>query len=608
MTKNTNNNRERARWSGQFVFILAAAGSAIGLGNLWKFPYVAWQNGAGLFILIYFICVVLVGLPVMISEITIGKLSKKDSFGAFRDLDQKKSPFRFFGILGIISSFVLLSYYAVISGWSLEYQIKSLNNKFAKVDIPDIHKILLENVNLKKPVSEAISNTTNNKNNESKAYTLKIYLNEINQIILASEKKGAAQKIKIKAFKESIDQSFNNTDNNNSKINFKIKQKLLKDINILSQSQTNRDAQEINTLFEEHKSNIVSTLQSAKNNKAFKKWCNYFYKQKIKQPDFQDWLQISFLPHYSSFYFGKFINNPFKVMTWHFIVMVILCLISMGGIRNGVERISKYGMIILFIILGGLMINSLSIDKENKGLEFLIFGQPDKFSLHSIAEALGHSFFTLSIGLGVMVTYGSYLNKKSPPVKDAFIISGLDTLISLVACVIIFPIIFVQGMDPVGGGIGILFTTLPLEFFKFQGGAYVSFIFYVLIFIAAITSAISLLEVVVTFLQDEFKMNRLSASILSSAAIYLAGIPSALSLGFLDVADIIISNFFLPLGGFIIAIFIGYKMNMETVKQEFLTTGSSLRTFYLFRFSIRYISPCLVAIVLGVLIYDKFFA
>ena len=135
-------NKIRESWSGRLGFILAAVGSAVGLGNLWKFPYITWQNGGGAFVFIYLVCIVAVGLPIMISEIVLGKLSRQDPFGTFKRLDRVKSPFRFLGLLGIASSFILLSYYSVIAGWSIEYQIKSYQNKFEKVALSDVRHIL----------------------------------------------------------------------------------------------------------------------------------------------------------------------------------------------------------------------------------------------------------------------------------------------------------------------------------------------------------------------------------------------------------------------------------------------------------------------------------
>ena len=156
-----------------------------------------------------------------------------------------------------------------------------------------------------------------------------------------------------------------------------------------------------------------------------------------------------------------------------------------------------------------------------------------------------------------MITYGSYLKENSNTIANAGIITLMDTLIALIACLMIFPIIFAHGFTPTGGGIGILFTTLPLEFAKFAGGQYLSILFYFLVLFAAITSAISLLEVVITHFQDEFNMNRFRATFVSSILIFIAGIPSAMNLNFLEGADLLVSHILLPLGGFFIAIFYG---------------------------------------------------
>ena len=419
----TQDKSKREHWSGKFGFILAAVGSAVGLGNLWKFPYITWQNGGGLFVLIYLLCILLIGLPIMISEIILGKLSGKGQFSTFKKLEKIKSPYSIFGFLGVITSFVLLSYYSVIAGWSIEYQIKSYQNEFGKINIENIYKILSKD-NLEKKAS-----VKDTKREEVKVFGEDI--DKIHQIISHSETKITSM-IKKKAFLEAVAQPLPEV----------IYKKLSKDIPSFK-DYDKLSSSEINLILSEH---LNSKKKSDRNN--IFKWYNYFYNQKRASPKYQDWLQKTFLPLYSSSKFDEFINNQEKMLLWHSVIMLIICLIALGGVKNGIEQVSKYGVSILFIILLILMVNSYILDKQNQSLWFLIKGDSTKFTFDSIIEALGHAFFTLSIGLGVMVTYGSYLKKKENPINNAIIITLADTSISFIACLVIFPIIFVQGIEP----------------------------------------------------------------------------------------------------------------------------------------------------------------
>ena len=570
-------NKIRESWSGRFGFILAAVGSAVGLGNLWKFPYITWQNGGGAFVFIYLVCIVAVGLPIMISEIVLGKLSRQDPFGTFKKLDRVKSPFRFLGLLGIASSFILLSYYSVIAGWSIEYQIKSYQNKFEKVALSDVRRIL------------AKEETATGAQVQREPADLET----IHQTILRS-KKETSLAIKKKAFLEAL----------TLPLPAETEAALLKDIPVLK-SHDRRSSAQMDLII----SDILKTSANKNSGEEpgsyqkIMKWYDHFYAQKKNAPKFQEWLQKAFLPIYSSSSFSEFTQNKGKMLLWHSIIMLIVCFITMGGIKKGIEKVSKYGMSFLLLIISVLMVNSLLFDEQGRGFQFLVMGDPQRFRFESIMEALGHAFFTLSIGYGVMITYGSYLDKKENAIGGAVAITFMDTAISIMACLVIFPIIFVHGMKPTGGGIGILFTTLPLEFFKFSGGQYFSILFYVLVLVAAVTSAISLLEVVVTFFKDQLRMKRVLAVVSATILIYLAGIPSAFSLGFLGVTDSIVSNVLMPLGGLMIAVFAGYRINIKPIEEEFTRNGYSMKMFRLFKISIRYISPVLLVFVFISLIY-----
>jgi neurotransmitter:Na+ symporter, NSS family len=434
--------KTREHWSGSLVFILAAAGSAVGLGNLWKFPYITWKNGGGYFVLLYLICILGLGIPIMIAEIAIGKITAKNPLGAFKMLAGGDSKFRIVGIMGVLGSFLILSYYSVVAGWAMQYSVYAMDGTF-------------------------------------------------------------------------------------------------------------------------------NGIESAK------------------------------AVEYSSSLFKSFLDRPLLLVFWHTIFMALTTLIVLGGIKGGIERSVKVAMPVLFLIILFLVYNSLSLDKDFKTVKFLLQGDPSKINAHSILEAMGHAFFTLSIGMGVMITYGSYLPKNANVLANSFWVVGMDTAIAILACLMIFPIIFVYGMNPAEGGIGILFTTLPLELKKFPMGDFLLIIFYLLVVLAALTSAISLLEVVVTWFSDEKKYSRTKSVLIAAGLIYLAGLPSAYSVGtFLTLADNFTSQVLLPTGGLLIAIYTGYKMDLHLIQHEFSLHHQSKFHFKAFRFTIRYLAPILVFVVL----------
>ncbi len=536
----------REHWSGKLVFILAASGSAVGLGNLWKFPYITYDNGGGLFILIYLACIVLIGLPIMISEIAMGKISAQNPVGAFRVLGGPSSPFRQVGALGVFSAFLILSYYSVVAGWGIEYSLKSINRDFARV-----------------PADE-------------KAQLLKT--------------EAAQTSLKKQALKDGLASQL--SDMNRAKI--------LTDAGLITGGDVS--AEESALLYQQNRSRLSSLLEA--NGKAVY-WSEEFLRLRQSQSDYAQWEEQALLPAYSSKMFNDFLDNHGKVLAYHLVFMLFTAFIVARGIKAGIEKAIRLFMPLLFVIILILMVNSLMLDNEQEAVRFMLYGQPEKFKVRSILEALGHSFFTLSLGMGAMMTYGSYMPKNSDIIKDSLWVVGMDTLVALMACLMIFPIIFVYGMTPTGSGIGILFTTLPLEFFKFPGGAWLSLLFYLLVLVAAVTSAISLLEVPVAYLVDEWKFSRKKATVVVSSSALVLGIPSALSVGgFLTFADLLATNLFLPLGGLLISIFLGYRADINLIKEEFNRFHYPEAVYTVYKFSIRVLTPVLLVLVAIHLLYS----
>ena len=353
---------KRSHWSGRLSFILAAAGSAVGLGNIWKFPYVTGQNGGGAFVLTYLVTIAVVGFPIFISELYIGQKSQTDPVNAFRILDNPKSPFRTVGYLGLVCAFTVLSFYSVVGGWILNYLVMPFTGELANYN------------------PETIST-------------------------------------------------------------------------------------KLDSLF----------------------------------------------------------ANPATIIAWHSVFMIITALIVRKGISGGIEKISKLLMPVFMILLLGLLIYSISLPGFEKSVNFLFYPDFSNLSSGAILEAVGHSFFTLSLGMAAMITYGSYLDENENLVKTAASVVFLDTIIALIAGVVIFSITFSFGQTP-GKGPGLMFVTLPKLFLSIPFGSVLYVCFFTLVTFAAITSAIALLEVLVTIAEDEGVMNRSKATAVLSTVCWAAGI------------------------------------------------------------------------------------
>ena len=567
----------RTQWSSRIGFIMAATGSAVGLGSIWKFPYITWKNGGGLFILVYLICILLVAIPIMIAEIVIGKKTQKEPYSAFKKLGGEKSVFRYIGLLGVLSGFTILSYYAVITGWSLEYQFKSLNREFSEINISQITKIL-NNIDKTSIVNNSSQNDLekqiiNSQSTISKNIQQDVFISFINKLLLSNNIKDIHL---LQRFRNDANIEVNkNIDLKDKQIKYNLEQKYI--------------------YYQENNSIIKVSL--------FQYWVKYALHQKIQSEGIHS-LKPYFLASHISLLFQEFINNPKQVLFWHFIVILLLVIILMLGVNKGIEIFSIYGMSLLFVIMIILMFLSLSIDSKYQALSFLTIGDSSKLTWISFLEALGHAFFTLSLGMGAMITYGSYLNQRSNIISTTLTIALCDTIISIAACLVIFPLILVTGLEPLNGGIDILFTALPLQFINLKGGYLLSFIFYFLILLAAISSALSLLEVVVAFLVEKTKYSRKQIVISSGIIAYIMGIPSAYNLNILSVVDFISATFMLPIGAFFIAIFVGYQVNFNIIKKEFKFYKYSLPLSYIYLFFIRYISPLCILVIIIQSIYE----
>jgi NSS family neurotransmitter:Na+ symporter len=428
------NTPSRDTFSGKFGIIAAAAGSAIGLGNIWRFPYILGENGGGAFLLVYLLFVVMIGVPVMISELLIGRKAQLNVFGAFRKLAPGK-PWFLIGVMGVGAAFLILGFYAVVAGWTLQYVYYSLTNALAG-NTPD-------------------------------------------QMI-----------------------------------------------------------------------QVFEGVQSTKGWSLF----------------------------------------------WTLLFMTGTAYIVSSGIEKGIEKYTKILMPLLVLIILVLNVRAITLDGAMAGLDFLFNPDFSKLNSDVILEALGQAFFSLSIGMGVIVTYGSYIKKNESLGGTALSVSLADTLIAVLAGVAIFPAAFAFGMAP-NQGPGLVFVTLPNIFNQMAGGYFFGLLFFVLLSIAAFTSSISLLEVVVAYFTEELKLRRKQATWIAAGIMSLLAALCAFSDAAFGGFDYVSSNILLPIGGLLVVIFVGWIMDKNLPRLEIEADGKKARYYSGFRFIIKFLAPIAIALV-----------
>lgn len=409
---------KRDTWGSSFGFLMSTAGAAIGLGSIWRFPYMCGQNGGGAFIIANVICVALIGLPVLISELAIGRKSRIGGASAFTALIKKHKPLWYLvGLIGLSTGLVITSYYTVISGWSLEYLFISITGGIKELNSGNTQEYF-----------EAL------------------------------------------------------TDSNNRQI------------------------------------------------------------------------------------------------IWHLIFTGATVFILLGGISGGIEKFNKIAMPALFILLLGLAVYSLSLEASHaaeiggkmESLRFMFIPDWSKFTMDSLFKALGQAAFVLSIAVGTMVAYGSYLDSKENITKLGGIVAAMVMMVGIISAMIVFPIIFVNGLE-VNAGTGLVFITLPALFSKMP--AFVAPLFYILIFFAAMTSSVSLLEPAISYLVDEFKFSRhfacFSAGALSTVlGIYWIATSSLEKTGTFENVDAFISNIVIPVEAIAITMYAGWFLSTWISRKE----------------------------------------
>lgn len=437
---------QRGSWGSKVAFVFAAAGSAIGLGNIWRFPMAVGQNGGAIFVLAYILGVALIGFSVMLAELVIGRFSQKNAAGAFEYI-KPGTLWKLIGYFGILTAVCILSYYAVIAGWSAGYLIKTATGSF--------------------------------------------------------------------------------------------------------------------------KADVTSELTD-----------------KI---------------------FAEFSADPLQVILYFLVMMGLTTFIVSKGIKGGIEKWTKILMPILFILIVFLAVKALTLPGAEEGISYYLKPDFSKLSGKLVLFALGQAFFSLSLGMGIMVTYGSYISKSDNLVTSAGWVCFFDTLIAFLAGIIIFPTLFaIPGIAPTAGP-GLVFKVLPLIFSKIPGGLIFGVLFFSLFSIAALTSTISLLEVPVAYFVDERGWTRKKAAYSIGLGIILMGIPSALSsegmkfftkIDFMGKMDFIFGNISLAIGALLICIFLGYVWGVKKAAQEIHSGNPRFGIKPLWNFSIKFLSPVAILIIL----------
>ncbi len=436
----------RGGFASRLGFILAAAGSAIGLGNIWKFPYITGENGGGAFLVIYLVTVFVVGFSIMMAELAIGRAAERNPVGAFSRL--KGGPWVGVGYLGVLTGVIILSFYSVVGGWTIAYALKAISGQLAGGDAAALGGI-----------------------------------------------------------------------------------------------------------------------------------------------------------------FGGFIGAAAEPIVYHAIFMTLTCVVVGAGVGGGIERAAKILMPLLLFLIVVLIVQVMSLPGAGAGITFFFSPDFSKVKGDTFIAAVGHAFFSLSLGMGTMLTYGSYLSRKVWLPTAAATVTVLDTVIAILAGMIILPAVFAFGIDP-GAGPGLTFITLPGIFNQMPGGDWVAFAFFILLAVAALTSAVSLLEVVVAYFVDEKQVLRTRATMAAGVIIFVLGIPSSLSFGiladttffgtmtFFDVMDYLSSNILLPVGGILVALFAAWVAWPRVIEEASGWEKSTFPLASLWRIVLGVVAPVAVLLVL----------
>lgn len=444
-------------WGSRWTFVMAATGSAVGLGNIWKFPYIAGENGGGAFVLVYLLCILLVGIPIMVAEVMLGRRGRQSPINTMRYLTEEAGlhgAWNAIGWLGVTAGLMILSYYAVIAGWALHYVGQMASGAFQGA---------------------------------------------------SAEQAGAI--------------------------------------------------------------------------------------------------------------FGNLLADKNTLIYWQTIFLLLTMAVVIGGVTKGLGVAVRILMPMLFVLLMILLVFSYKHGDFERGFNFLFSFDYQALTWEGVLEALGHAFFTLSLGMGAIMAYGAYMPEHARIGRTVLAVGFIDTVVALVAGLAIFPIVFANPTIEPGAGPGLMFVSLPVAFGNMPGGLLFGSFFFVLVTLAAWSSAISLIEPAVAYLVESKGFNRITANLSLGLVAWVVGLGSVLSFNewadtrvagftFFEFMDFLTSSVMLPLTGLFIAIFVGWIMKPDTVREEL--GDESNRVFFSWRWVLRFMSPLLVLVVFVLGLYKTF--
>ena len=439
----------RDSFGSSFGVLVALAGSAVGLGNLWRFPYLVGENGGAAFILIYLVFVLLIGAPILVSEFVIGRRSQANARGAFKKL-APGSRWGFAGILALVCCTLILSFYSVVGGWGIDYLVKAFKFDFTREAAADLSPM-----------------------------------------------------------------------------------------------------------------------------------------------------------------FSEFVSSSWKPLICHTAFLLLSGVIVLAGVKNGIEKFSKVMMPLLFLIMIGIAVRSLTLPGASAGIDYLFKPDWSKVNANTFLAALGQAFFSLSLGSGMIITYASYVDKKENILSLSGQTAAADTVFALIAGCAIMPAVFAFGISP-SEGPGLVFVTLPHIFSQLPAGGFIAILFFIAFLLAAVTSSISILEVISAFCIEEFRIKRRTAVLLSIVVLWALGCLCSLSFGVLgdfklfgktifDLFDFVSANILMLIGGLLVVLFAGWKLGRGIIHDE-ITNGGTLRIPEWFTgllvFLIRYLAPAAILVIM----------
>lgn len=644
---------ERDAWGSKLGFILAAAGSAVGLGNIWKFPYITGLNGGGLFVLIYLGCILLVGLPIMVAEIMIGRSSQRQPVAAFHAIQGKKSAWAGIGWLGVVAGFVILSFYVVVAGWAMDYTLKSVMN-FTK-PVAEEARVAAEQARSTAAMTDvrafivareaaqeagAAESPIKKEAGKSAWKVANDWASVVQSMVAGLETDPVSDATAVLASGEGPDNAALAADLARRLAPATDEYAKLERLRAFSeeagprlnqlQPELERRLQTFFSSWESARSRFEEVperkaalgeilplrerIATARDEVWRAKEAEVAARDEVALRDqYETAVRRDAIAAKVGAIFGGVATDGWVSTFWAAVIMLITILIVAGGVSGGIETACRTLMPVLISLICLMVLYGATTPGFGPAISFVFSPNADNLTAEGVLEALGHAFFTLSLGMGAMITYGSYQRTKDNLLGQSVTIAGLDTGIALLACMMMFPIVFSYGQEPTAGP-GLVFISMPLAFAEIgNAGMLLAVIFFGLLVFAALTSSVSLLEVVGSYFKDEKGWSQKRAAWTIGGVIFLFAIPTAFHAqngglfsswdagygkSFFDSMDHLASNWLLPLGGLFISIYAGWVMPKRIRDSEMQGIAPGLIMGWLML--VRFVAPACVLVVLAV--------